>query len=353
MGATEVSVSASIRRNADLIVNGALEREFVRWPRLRESLSDTQLAHTRADTRYHLDFLGSALWAGEPILFTAYIDWTRVLFENLGLPDEWLLGTLECIRDAVSETIGDEMADVVSRYMQPALTGNYERDDYGTSLIDPASRYGGLAMRYLGAAIGGDRAGASQTILAAVDSGVPVADVYLQVLQPAQMELGRLWQVNRISVAQEHYATAVTQMVMSQLYEHIFGAKKTGHSMVAACVGGELHEVGMRMVADMFELHGWDTHYVGASTPAKDVVETVALMHAEVLALSATMSFQMPEVAKVIDAVRSDPRTKDTKILVGGYPFNLAPNLWRRVGADGSATDALGALDLAEHIVAA
>jgi methanogenic corrinoid protein MtbC1 len=122
--------------------------------------------------------------------------------------------------------------------------------------------------------------------------------------------------------------------------------------LVAACVGGELHEIGLRMVADFLEMNGWDTHYIGANTPVADIVETVALSRADLLALSATMGFHIPLVADVIKAIRTDPRTAGTRVMVGGYPFSLVDDLWVRVGADGSASDAAGALDLAERLVA-
>ena len=354
MESVEVVASSAIRRNSDEIVARALELQFEMWPHMQAAFDDAQIAHTKQDTRFHLDFLASALWAGEPVLFSDYARWTLTLFENLGLPAEWLTGSIECIRDAIVELLEPQSAAVAERYIQPVLDGTCVGDECADeSLIDAASRHGGLAMRYLGAVIGAERQRASQMILEAVDAGVPVSEVYLEVLQPVQMELGRLWQINRITVAQEHYATAVTQMVMSQLYAHIFSTEKNGRTMVAACVGGELHEIGMRMVADFFEMRGWDTHYVGANTPIKDIIETVALTRANVLALSATMGFHIPEVAEVIAALRADERTVNTKVIVGGYPFILAPNLWQRVGADGSAPDASAALDLAERLVAA
>ncbi|MDZ7776615.1 MAG: hypothetical protein U5L09_13885 [Bacteroidales bacterium] len=55
---------------------------------------------------------------------------------------------------------------------------------------------------------------------------------------------------------------------MSQLYPYIFNSQRVGKSMVAATVGGELHEMGIRMVADFFEMEGWDTWYLGANAPA-------------------------------------------------------------------------------------
>jgi methylmalonyl-CoA mutase cobalamin-binding domain/chain len=174
--------------------------------------------------------------------------------------------------------------------------------------------------------------------------------VYLNVFQPVQYEIGRLWQLNQISVAQEHYATAVTQLVMSQLYPRIFSTERSGRTLVATCVGDELHEIGVRMVADFFEMAGWDTFYLGANTPAPSVVRSVIERQADVLAVSATITLHVSAVAELIASVR-DSEASDVRVLVGGYPFNQVPDLWRQVGGDGYAADAEAAIDVAEALV--
>ena len=77
----------------------------------------------------------------------------------------------------------------------------------------------------------------------------------------------RYWQMNRLTVAQEHYCTAATQMIMSQLYPYIFEGERNGRVLVATCVAENLHEIGVRMVTDFFEMDGWDTFYLGANVP--------------------------------------------------------------------------------------
>jgi len=193
----------------------------------------------------------------------------------------------------------------------------------------------------------GERDVASRLILDESARGTAVRDLYLHVFQPAQYELGRLWQLNQINVAQEHYCSAATQFIMAQLYPRIFGAKKTRGTLVAACVAGDLHEIGARMVSDLFEMDGWHTHYLGASVPTPSVVQTVVRLKATVLALSATITYHVRAVAELIAAVRRTPECAGLKILVGGFPFKVAPDLWRDVGADGSARDAQEALTLA------
>jgi len=204
-----------------------------------------------------------------------------------------------------------------------------------------------LTRAYLTALLDGDRRKASQLILDAVAAGVPVKDIYLHVFQRAQYEVGRLWQTKEISVAQEHYCTAATQLIMSQLYPYIFAAAGTGGTLVATCVSGDLHEIGVRMVADFFEMEGWNTYYLGASTPTDEVVGALIERKADILAISATISSHLRAVSALITAVRANEACRNVTILVGGYPFTASPDLWRQMGADGTAGDAQAAIVLA------
>ena len=196
----------------------------------------------------------------------------------------------------------------------------------------------------------------SRLILDALERGDAIQDIYLHVFQPVQREVGRLWQTNQVHVAQEHYITAATQLIMSQLYPYVFGAKRRGRRVVAACVGGELHEIGMRMVADFFEMEGWDTYYLGANTPKRAILHAIDEQQPDVLALSATMTFHISDVTGLIARVRAHTRAQTSSraaarpyILVGGYPFVLSPDLWERVGADGYARDAQEAVAVANQ----
>ena len=138
---------------------------------------------------------------------------------------------------------------------------------------------------------------------------------------------------------------------MSQLYPLVFATPRIGRTLVATCVAGDLHEIGARMIADFLEMEGWDTFYLGANAPTADVVSTARERRADLLAISATMTAHVGEVRALIAAVRSDAATAGVKILVGGSPFNVAPELWRQVGADAVAADAASAVTAAADLV--
>jgi methanogenic corrinoid protein MtbC1 len=157
--------------------------------------------------------------------------------------------------------------------------------------------------------------------------------------------------MNKLSVAQEHYCTAATQMIMSQLYAHIFTSEKNERTMVATCVEGDYHEIGARMVADFFEMEGWNTFYLGANVPAPSILQTLAERQADLIVISATMTYHIRAVRKLIKAIRSSESTANVKIMVGGYPFNIASELWREVGADAYSASALESVKIAERLV--
>jgi len=97
-------------------------------------------------------------------------------------------------------------------------------------------------------------------------------------------------------------------------------------------------------------MDGWDTYFLGANTPIEAVLCAVSERKAEVLAISVTMTIHIEKVSALIAAVRRAKLDAHTKIMVGGYPFNIAPNLWQAVGADGFARDAQQALTISEEL---
>lgn len=333
------------------LAESAVTRQYELQAEIWQPFGPTGRAKSVRDTIWHLSYLAEAIGVSDPTLFMDYVVWARELYAGLKLPDDMLPTTLRCIQEAAQTHLDAAAQTVMNEYIQAALERLARASTASPSFIQPGAPLAGLAARYLDALLRGERQTASRMILEAVETGTSIRDIYLHVFQPAQREVGRLWQNNRISVAQEHYCTAATQLIMSQLYPRIFAAEKTGRRLVATCVSGELHELGARMVADLFELAGWDTYYIGANAPAESVVQTATERQADVVAISATITFNIGQVGELIRALRAQANA--TKILVGGYPFNVSPNLWQRIGADGYAPDAEQAIALAQQLVEA
>ncbi|MBY0503607.1 MAG: cobalamin-dependent protein [Bryobacteraceae bacterium] len=203
--------------------------------------------------------------------------------------------------------------------------------------------FAGLAGGYLQCLLSGNGDGAWHLVKQAMADGVPIRDLYLQVFQPCQYEVGRLWEANEATVAQEHYCTAATQTIMSRLHARVFSAERTGRSAVVVGVGGELHEIGARMVADFLEMKGWDTRYLGPNLPPDEISRNVIAHDPDLVCLSCTMTYHVSLVEQTVAGLREAKAR--AKVLVGGLPFNRDPELWRRTGADGWAPDAGSLVD--------
>jgi methanogenic corrinoid protein MtbC1 len=258
---------------------------------------------------------------------------------------------LRVIRDSLQSHLPPQESAVACAYVDAGLEQVKQSPSELPPLINPAEPLADLADKYLNALLRGERHSASKLVLDAAESGVKIKDIYLFVFQRVQHEIGRLWQINELSVAQEHYCTAATQMIMSQLYPYIFTSEKNGRTMIATCVEGDYHEIGARMVADFFEMAGWDTMYLGANVPTTGILQTLAERKTDLIIISATMTFHVSAVRELIKAIRYSDAAKNVKIMVGGYPFNVEPELWRDIGADAYSSNADAAINVAEQLV--
>lgn len=196
--------------------------------------------------------------------------------------------------------------------------------------------------RYLAGILAGSRREALAVVDDAVRGGIDARTLYLQVFQPTMHEIGRLWQENRITVADEHLATAITQLAMSRLYQQLFGDRvDAGPLLVAACAEDERHELGLRMICDLLELDGWDTVFLGANVPVEDLVRMVKERRPEVVALSASVTPHLARVREAVRAIREAMPQGGPVIAIGGRAFAGDAALAERMGADLTAKDAV------------
>jgi methanogenic corrinoid protein MtbC1 len=333
-----------------LLAEAITSRQYEAQPELAARYGEAGRARCLQDANYHLSYLADAVAASSHALFSDYIGWAKVMLEARGVPAADLSRNLTIMGEVVAERLPPEMRPVIQEYFAAGLNRLPALPSDLPPLFEDAAPHAELAQKFLRLLLNGERHVASRLILDAVDSGVDVKDIYLHVFQSSQREIGRLWQMNRVSVAQEHYCTAATQLIMAQLYPRIFRTEKNGRKIVATSIGGELHEIGIRIITDFFEMEGWDTYYLGANCPTSAILQALSDRSADVLAVSATMTFHIRAVENLIAAVRASEDVKAVKILVGGYPFNIEPELWKRVGADGYAADASEAVAKASSL---
>jgi methanogenic corrinoid protein MtbC1 len=208
------------------------------------------------------------------------------------------------------------------------------------------------ATQYLEALRRGDRRAAFDVVDRALDAGTDLRALYIEMVQPAMREIGRLWQENVLSVAEEHLATAITQAAMGRIFERVFEWRDNRTPrLIAACADEERHQMGLRMLCDLLEMEGWETVYLGASVPIESLVDLARTQKPDAIAISATIAPHVPRVRQAITAIRAAGLSPEPVIAVGGRAFLADPQLATRVGADVTAADADEAVRLLRESV--
>lgn len=174
--------------------------------------------------------------------------------------------------------------------------------------------------------------------------GIRARDLHLSVIASAQREIGRLWQENRITVADEHQATAISQLALASIYAHLDRAPSCGKRVLVACVEGELHDMAARIVSDFLDAEGFEVTFLGASVPTTSLLAKIGALRPDLVALSVTMTFHL---ARAVDAAARIRREHpDVALLVGGEALIGTPPAFAegvRVGR-GTALDVIEAV---------
>lgn len=165
-----------------------------------------------------------------------------------------------------------------------------------------------------------DRPGCSGIVQQLLQQNFKVEEIYESVFKNALYQVGKLWELNKITVADEHLATSVVEALMNELYAQIIADKRLGKKIVMACTENELHQVGVKMVADIFEMNGWDTCFLGSNVPTYELIRYIHQVQPSMVALSVSIYFHIPVLEKMISSIRKE--FPEMFILAGGQAFN-------------------------------
>jgi len=185
---------------------------------------------------------------------------------------------------------------------------------------------------FLTAILMGQRQAALSIVEDALGSGHDLVDVYVNLFAESLHRVGQLWELNQISVAQEHIATSIAQYAIAAIYPRMVPAEVKRGNMVVTGVAGELHQIGANLVADAMEAKGWAVQFLGTNLPHSSVLSVVEECSANVLCISTTLLANLPAVAELIAVVRTRLKEKAPMILLGGAAYDAAPQFAAEVG---------------------
>lgn len=153
-------------------------------------------------------------------------------------------------------------------------------------------------------------------LAAVVDQALALSSLersFTGVLAPALVEVGERWRAGRLTVAQEHLASAAVRSALERLLA--VGRGSIRGAAVLTCAPGERHEIGLLMVAVLLRADGWQVSYLGADTPVADAASLATGLGASLLCFSAGSSATVTRLRRELERVRL-PQT--LSVLVGG-----------------------------------
>jgi methanogenic corrinoid protein MtbC1 len=258
-------------------------------------------------------------------------------------PVRFQSGLLEELEERLHRE-GEELSHFVNAAVDRALHGDERTGRQTPKLAPPPEALGDTATAYVQALLARDARQARAQIEGLVHRGVRIVDIYTLVLAPALEEIGELWSLEQISVAEEHYATEVTAQLLTLLAPDRRLAPTRGRLAVVTGSPDELHALGARMLADLLERGGWEVIALGAAAPADALADLVATECPDVVALSTSTVGRLPgaeEAVGMLDGLRPRPL-----IVVGGALYRgPVVDLARSWGADIVTSDLAAAVD--------
>ncbi|MFI8193789.1 B12-binding domain-containing protein [Streptomyces sp. NPDC085946] len=192
------------------------------------------------------------------------------------------------------------------------------------------------------AVVNGDEHAAAGLVHEALRTGWDEEGLLIDVVAAVQAKVGTEWAADRITVAQEHAATAINERVITTLVDRPDTAgqpRPVRGRVTVSCVDGEWHAFPARLVAEVLRLRGRQVDYLGAQTPTPHLIAHLHRTNPDAVLLSVSLPTHLPTAHAAITACQA----VGVPVLAGGRAFGADGRLAYALGADRWAPDARGA----------
>ena len=352
MSEINMACAEALLKNRKAIATVACQHLLTHNPHMAARFGEDSPDHWTDHLFDRVTELAESVAAGEPKIFSAHVQWAKKAMAARSLGEAHLTATLESLRISVETMTPKDLLGPVIDCIEKALAlDETAAAQTWDSALDPRHQHDSVVLHYIQTVISGNVWLGMQIVLDAVEEGITLRDIFTRVLIPAQVEVGRLWHMNEVSVAEEHLVTSTTQRLMSVLAHQAPRKPDRGHTVIAASVAGNSHDLGIRTIAYLLEFEGWRTIFLGADMPRAELPAAIKFYDADVVMLSIALSTQLGTLKRTVSDIR-EVCGPQVKIMLGGYGLNGVPDLWRDIGGDGYAEGIEDALVLAAELAA-
>jgi MerR family transcriptional regulator, light-induced transcriptional regulator len=201
--------------------------------------------------------------------------------------------------------------------------------------------------------LGSDTERALRFVESAMQRGVPLESVYLDLLAPTARHLGTLWEQDQSDFMQVTIGLWRLQEVLHELGPAFLNEaepSEPGRRVFLVPVPGDQHTFGAVIVAEFFRRAGWDV-WDDPGASKEEIVRIVRSEWFSVVGLSVSCEQHIEGLPSVIRAIRRASRNPQIGVMVGGQPFIERPERVALVGADATASDGRQATLQAQNLL--
>ncbi len=188
-----------------------------------------------------------------------------------------------------------------------------------------------------------------------VARGVSIDAIFVELLAPAARRLGELWEddlCDFVDVTMGLWRLQEMVRALSARAPERFGGADSPRRALFSVMPGDQHSFGTVIVEDVFARNGWGTDLVQDCTTG-DLLDRVARTGYDLVGLTVNADAHIGRLQSLVLALRSVSRNPRVCIMLGGQVLVTNPEIVHETGADGTAPDALQALETAGRLVAA
>lgn len=346
-----LSAAALLRSSARAFAHATLQALQQDSPELLARGLPATFADPLSDCEVRLRQFAESVAVQRPELFAHALGWYKVAFAHRGVDAEYLPRSVAAMAVALQRELPDECREVALLQLQVAVAGLPQAPSELPSVLAGEWPLVGVARRFLLAVLEGRGDDALLLVRRAMQDGAGVPQVHDEVLAPIMQELGRMWLMAEIPIADEHFGSRQVERALAWLDTTLPTAGAAAPRVVTLSVAGNQHDLGLRMVAQRLTAAGLQVWHLGADMPLHDLEWMLADRQVDLLAVSASLLLHLGNLQASIAGLRRGLGARCPRILVGGQPFVLVPDLGALVGADAAAGNAGDAVTAARALL--
>jgi trimethylamine corrinoid protein len=121
-------------------------------------------------------------------------------------------------------------------------------------------------------------------------------------------------------------------------------------AVVIGTVEGDIHDLGLRIVASMLRANGFKVYDLGFNTKTLAFIQKAKDVNADIIAVSSLMTTTMPFMKDLIEALEASGLRDKYSVMIGGGPVS---ERWaKEIGASAYGRDASEAVRVAKELMA-